>query len=89
MRNAISMFTTIISPLSELLGEVYPLAGKRTKRSILHIQLYNICTTAHNDAFGEFKNALVNQVILAHKNVSLRLFVYTDASDLAWFGVVT
>ena len=35
------------------------------------------------------QDALAHQVTLAHRDPSKRLCVYTDASDMAWYGIIT
>lgn len=62
---------------------------QRTKRAVRRFKLHRIWTTARNDFLAKYRNALVNQVTLAHRDVALQLYIDTDASHLDWSGVVT
>lgn len=90
MRNAIPNFSNLVRPLMELLEIVYERAGKRTKISSAKIKLSEIgWSQEHRLVFEQCKAALANQVTLAHRDVSKRLCVYTDACDTVWSGVIT
>lgn len=41
------------------------------------------------DAFELCKTELANQVTFVHRDLSQRLCVYIDTSDLAWAGIIT
>lgn len=90
MRNGIPKFSTLIRPLSLLLEEVYKTVGKRTRLAAGKLPL----SSSHwgqpeSDAFDLCKQALENQVTLTHRDLSKRLCVFTDASELLWSGIVT
>lgn len=83
-------FTDIVSPLHELMEEVYSRSGKRTTRAVSRLQLSDIgWSDSHESAFSDCKKALAHQVTLRHHDESLRLSVYTDASDTVWSGMIT
>lgn len=90
MRSAIPAFSVVIRPLSEFLEKVYNATGKRTRQAAARILLSTLdWGKTEQDAFDRCKAAVEQQVTLAHRDISRRLCVYTDASDLIWSGIVT
>lgn len=69
---------------------IYSLIEKRTKhavsRVVLAAQGWGI---NEKDAFENCKQSLAIQVMLAHHDLTQRLCVYTDASDLSLSGIAT
>lgn len=90
MRNEMPSFSSIIRPFAEFLEKVYQHTGRRTKRSVASVQLSKIgWSQIEEDAFVNCKQALEQQVTLAHRDVDQRLCVYTDASNNLWLGIAT
>lgn len=90
MCSSIPQFSSIISALSEFLEKVYKHVGKRTKRSVAGVLLSQLGWSGKEDeAVYKFKKAVERQVILPHRDITIRICVYTDASELLWSGVVT
>lgn len=70
------------APLFELLEVISEKTEKRTMRSIKSIPLSTIgWKTAHETYFSSPKYTLSEQLHLAHRNESLQLCVFTNASD--------
>lgn len=90
MRMGIPEFSSLVRPLAELLEIVYGRVGKRTRLAAGRVNLLSVgwCTD-HEDASLRCKEALENQVTLAHVDIDKRLCVYTDASECFWSGLVT
>jgi len=90
LKQGIPNFTALVAPLHDFMERVYGCTEKRTKRAVSRVLL-----SAHGwgpvelDAFERCKKALASQVTLSHRDPSQRLCVYTDASDMAWSGIVT
>jgi Reverse transcriptase (RNA-dependent DNA polymerase) len=90
MRTSIPSFATIISPLQELLEEVYSHVGKRTKAAVSKILLSKVgWSKSHADSFRLCKQAIEHAVTLAHPLSGKRLCVYSDASSAFWSAVIT
>lgn len=90
MRFSIPELSSLIRPLADCLEEVYSPAGRRTRLASSKVLLTNgFWNQKHEDAFELCKAVLTNQVTLALENVSQRLSMYTDASDILWSGMVT
>jgi len=91
MRCCIPEFNKVTAVLSEVLEEAYLHAGKRTKRAIAKLSLreHTSWNTAHEKAFQDVKNALYNAATLAHPDPQKLLFIFTDASETHWAGVLT
>ena len=69
---------------------VYDRAGKRTKRAVSRVLLSTLdWGKTELDAFKQCQQSLAHQVTLAHRDSTQRLCVYTDASDMAWSGIVS
>jgi len=91
MRCCIPEFNKVTAVLSEVLEEAYLHAGKRTKRAIAKLSLreHTSWNTAHEKAFQDVQNALYNAATLAHPDPQKLLFIFTDASETHWAGVLT
>ena len=90
VKNAIPLFSAIPEPLHLFTERVDEQGGKRTKRAVSNVDLNAMgWGTSRIDSFNKCKDALANQVTISHRNTKKRLCVYTDASDLAWSGIVT
>ena len=90
MKQAIPNYTELVAPLHDFMERVHALSNKRTKRSVSCVQLASQgWGKTELDAFEVCKKVLANHVTLAHRDPTQRLCVYTDASDLAWAGILT
>lgn len=90
VKQGIPNFTTLTDPLHCFLENIYSHCEKRTKRAVARVLLSDLgWGRSEMNAFIECKNALANQVRLSHRDANLRLCVYTDASEIAWSGIVT
>lgn len=90
MRDAIPSFWFIIHSLQTFLRRVYARGVKRTKLTAAKVLLLSLnWSFSEAEVFEKCETALEHQVTLAHRDSSLRSFVYTDASDLIWSDVVT
>ena len=90
VKQGIPNFTELVAPLHEFMERVYDHVGKRTKRAVTRVRLDTLgWGKTELDAFESCKHALAHQVTLAHRDPSQRLCVYTDASDMAWSGIIT
>ena len=90
VKQGIPNFSELILPLHDFMEHIYGLTSNRTKRSVSRIQLKKHgWGNKELDAFESCKQALANQVTLAHRDPTQRLCVYTDASDFVWSGIVT
>lgn len=90
MSNNISRFAQRAAPLHDLPEAAYQKARKCTKRSIENIQLTSIgWSNVHSDAFYGLQQQLQAMVTTAHRNLNLRLCVYTDASNHFWAAAAT
>lgn len=78
MGSIIRLFSTIISPISSFLEKVYRRAGKRTRLAVANVSLVSFGWGAAEDiSFHNCNDALENQGILAGRDESKRLCVYT------------
>jgi RNase H-like domain found in reverse transcriptase/Integrase zinc binding domain len=69
---------------------VYNSSGKRTKRAVARIPLFNLgWSDTERSSFEQCKKALARQATLSHRDSLMRLCFYTDASDTVWSGIVT
>lgn len=83
-------FIKLTAPLQKFMERVYQFCGKRTKRSVARVRLSSLgWSDNENAAFENCKNALANQMTLAHRDESKRVCVYMDASDKYWSGIMT
>lgn len=90
LKQGIANFSELVAPLHDFMETIYSLTEKRTKRSVSRVLLADHgWGKLELDAFERCKTALANQVTLSHRDPSQRLCVYTDASDIAWSGIVT
>lgn len=90
VKQAIPKFTELVKPLQDLIKRVYDHTDKRTKRTVSRVPPAAVgWVEIKMNAFESCKTALASQVTLAPHDPSQRLFVYTDASDLAWAGIIT
>lgn len=90
IKSGLPEFKNTVAPLSDLLEQVHTNAGKRTSCSVPGVDMSQSgWSTSVEESFHRCKEALENQVTLAHRYICLRLCVYADASDLFWSGIVT
>ena len=90
LKQGIPNFTELVSPLHEFMERIYSKIGKRTKRAVARVLLSDHgWGTNELKEFEDCKKGLANQVTLAHRDCTQRLCVYTDASDMAWSGILT
>lgn len=90
MRNEIPIFSTTIRPLLTFLEKVYQQSGKRRTSDAGRVCSESIhCGEAESDDFHKHKEALGHQITPTHRDVSLRLCRFTDASDYGWSDIVT
>jgi RNase H-like domain found in reverse transcriptase len=91
LRTSLPVFTTLVEPLMDILQAVHSAAGgARTKTAVAKIALADVGWTAKSvECFDTCKKALINATSLAHRDESLRLCVYTDASERHWSSVIT
>lgn len=90
IRNGITMFSSVIRPMSTFLENVYTRAGKRTRISVAKVSLEFLNWSEEQDeSIDKCKIALENQITLVHRDASKRLCVFTDESKLIWSGVAT
>lgn len=90
VKQGIPNFSPMVSPLHDFMERVYDHTGKRTKRAVSRVQLASLgWGPTELAAFEACKKALAHQVTLVHRDVNQRLCVYTDASDMAWSGILT
>lgn len=80
-----------MEPLHNLLESIYNrTAGKRTKTALARYILSDIgWSQKETDYFQRCKNALEERVTLCHRAEIMRLWLFTDASDTYWSGIVT
>lgn len=90
VKQGIPNFTELMVPLHDLLERIYDQVEKRTKQAVSLILLSDQgWSKTERTAFESCKTALAHQVTLAHRDLSQRLCVYTDASDMVWSGIIT
>jgi RNase H-like domain found in reverse transcriptase/Reverse transcriptase (RNA-dependent DNA polymerase) len=91
MRTAIPSFSALVSPLHQILEDVYARAdGKRTKTSVGRILLSEVGWNAeHTEAFASCQTALAQATKLAHPDQEKRVCLYTDASQDFWSSITT
>ena len=90
MRGAIPNFAEIVAPLNVSLEQAYDIAGGRTKKKVSSVLLRRVdWGAAQKTSFQNCIAALQNAVTLSHRDETLRLCVFTDASDSHWASVVT
>jgi predicted ATPase len=91
MRTAIPSFSTLVSPLHNLLEIVYARAGgKRTKTAVARVLLAEAgWTYTHQKAFECCQNALSHTKTLSHTSYEKRVCLYTDASQEFWSAIAT
>lgn len=90
VKNGIPSFVKIVAPLQEFMERVYDHAGQRTKKSVDRISLESLqWGQTELEAFELCNKSLANQVTLAHRDCEKRLCIYTDASNIAWSGMIT
>ena len=83
MRSAVPEYTTLISPLSNLLNAVCKKVGKNNRKAVSKIPLLDCgWSQEHSGAFEAVKSALGNAVRLAHPSSEKTFCLFTDASDL-------
>ncbi len=90
MRTAIPEFTKVIMPFYETLEKVHSIAANRTKSVVSEIRLdeEQWGSTQISD-FNTLKTALHSSAELTHTDPKKSLYVFTDASDTHWSGVLT
>ena len=90
VKQAIPNYTELVAPLQDFMERVYGLSDKRTKCAVSRVRLasHGLGQTEFY-AFEACKKSFASQVTLAHRDPTQRLCVYTDASDLAWAGILT
>lgn len=71
---AIPECARLLAPLHDVLEKAYATTSSRTKRAAARVQLQNV-GWGHDEskAFDECKNAIRNQITLAHPDYSQRL----------------
>lgn len=69
---------------------VYGISGKSIKQAVRRINLADHdWSETEWTALELCKRALSHQITVAHSDLSQRICVYTDSSDLAWSGSIT
>lgn len=90
VKKGIPQFTELVAPLHDFMETIYVILSKRKKKAVSRVLLHSHgWGTQELKAFERCKLALANQVTLSHRDTSQKLCLYTDASDLAWSGMVT
>lgn len=90
VKQAIPTFTKLIVPLHGFMKRVYDHAKKRAKRAVSCILLSaEGWSEMEQLPFNTCKKALSQQITLSHRDLSQWLYVFTEASDTAWFGIIT
>ncbi len=91
MSLVIPNFAKRVAPLRTVLDDAFPKSGgKRTAKSIQNIQLASLSWgKQHLDAFRDLQDQLRESVTLAHRDPSLELCVFTDASTRFHGAVAT
>lgn len=90
MRHAVPRFAELTTPLLELLQHARAIAKSDRNAAWRRVALCDIGWSAESvDAFNRLRRALVQAIALAHPDPDKVFVVTTDASDIAWSGVVT
>lgn len=90
LKHGIPQFTELVSPLHKLMELLYAHVGKRTKRAVTYLRLEDFgWNDSYEQVFKMCKDALINQVTIAHRDEEKLLCIYTDASDSVWSGILT
>lgn len=80
----------LVATLHDFMERIYSLIVKRTKRAVARFLLSNHSWGPNElQIFEACKRGLANQVTMSHHDHTQRLCVYTDASDMAWSGILT
>lgn len=70
--------------------KVYVIARKRTKRFVSRLPLDTIrWSEKQKKAFSACKAAIKHRTTLAHREETMQLCIYTDASDTPWSRILT
>lgn len=90
VKQAIRNFTELVALLHDFMQGVYGHMTKCAKHPLDHVLLdSHDWDKTELEFFKASEKALANQVMLAHRDPSQLFCVYTDASDLAWAGIIT
>lgn len=88
-RNHIPNYSSMAYPLIELMNRVGAQAGDRSNKRVKRIPLASLWNDSHSQSLGLLKKFLANATITAYPNPVFRTFIFTDASDVAYGGVLT
>ena len=90
LRAAIPRFAQRIEPLQQLVTVAMQHATSAKQAAAKRVLLADVgWSDEHQRAFNDIQNAITNHVTLAYPDPSMRMCVFTDASDGHWAGVVT
>lgn len=90
MSSCFPKFSERIAPLRAILELAFKKSGRRTKKSVSTMLLSMLgWNHEHTSCFHDIQRQLCENVKLSHRNPSLTLCVFTDASDMHWSGIIT
>lgn len=83
-------FHALALPLNDILERAYKKSRSRTKRSIQRILVSDLgWDDSHTAAFRSLQDALLQSVKLSFPKPGRSIYMYTDASQRYWSGVIT
>ena len=86
-RDSVPSYAERIAPLHKLLQAA--LAGLKSSRAARERRLLtDLWQPVHTTAFADIVSAISNATSLSHPNDDLPMYVLTDASTIAWAGVI-
>jgi hypothetical protein len=89
MRTSIPNYSHKMSPLHEVMEQVYKAQGKRTRRAVAHHDVTDLWSGDAEAAFKTIQLQLANAISLAHPRDGHKMCLFTDASDAHWSGIRT
>lgn len=89
MRGAIPDFSHLIASLNELLQECASFCNSTKKTKLKSVSLETRWGNVHQTAFDVLKKAISKRVLCGHLDTDKILYLFSDASDLHWAGVLT
>jgi RNase H-like domain found in reverse transcriptase len=89
MRSSLPLLSEKVEPLQDLPEVVYKEAKGRTKKKATSASLDRRWTTECEKAFRSLQEDIVTLMTTAHPDPKQRIYVFTEASDAFFSGMVT
>jgi hypothetical protein len=87
-RDSLPRYSEVTAPLYDLLEKLYQGAGVRTKQALQRVHLSTLWQEEHKIAFHALKQLLAGEILRDFPRDSWDLYLFTDASESHWSGVL-